>query len=59
MAITTNYKELKLCKHGLPTWDAMLPVVLLVASEHAEQIKRSTIKDEAIKKWNYLNHFSN
>ncbi len=50
MAITTNYKELKLCKHGLPTWDAMLPVVLLVASEHAEPIKRSTIKDEAIKK---------
>lgn len=50
MAITTNYKELKLCKHGLPTWDAMLPVVLLVASEHAEPIKRSTIKDAVIKK---------
>lgn len=50
MVITTNYKKLKLCKHGLPTWDAMLPIVLLVASEHAEPIKRSMIKDEVIKK---------
>ncbi|WP_413476161.1 restriction endonuclease, partial [Latilactobacillus fuchuensis] len=50
MNITTNYQKLKLCKHGLPTWDAMLPVVLLVAHEQNGLIKRNDLKQAVIEK---------
>ncbi|WP_208422585.1 restriction endonuclease [Latilactobacillus fragifolii] len=40
MTVTTNYKNLKLCKHGLPTWDAMLPVALYIASKQSSGISR-------------------
>lgn len=50
MIITTNYKSLKLCKHGLSTWDAMLSVALQVTNEYMTSIKGSSIKDLVIEK---------
>ncbi|WP_259770472.1 hypothetical protein [Latilactobacillus curvatus] len=43
MTVTTNYKNLKLCKHGLPTWDAMLPVALYIASKQSSAISRKVL----------------
>lgn len=31
-----NYKQLKLGKHGLPTWDGLLPAVMQLADQQAE-----------------------
>lgn len=32
-----NYKELKLGKHGLPTWDALIPIILKYLSNGSEK----------------------
>lgn len=50
MTITTNYQKLKLCKHGLPTWDAMIPIVLLIAKEQQGWVKRGDLKRLVIEK---------
>ena len=48
MTIETNYKSLKLCKHGLPTWDAMLPVALSVASKQSSAISRKEFSEAIV-----------
>ena len=42
-----DYKELKLSKNGLPTWDSLFPLVLKYVSEHDEVSKRKIDNDIA------------
>lgn len=39
-----NYKQLKLGKHGLPTWDGLLPVVMQEADKQEEWQSRDLVK---------------
>lgn len=48
MTVETNYKSLKLCKHGLPTWNAMLPVALSVASKQSSAISRKEFSEAIV-----------
>lgn len=42
-----NYKQLKLGKHGLPTWDGLIPVVMQLAGEQEEWQSRDLVKKAA------------
>lgn len=42
-----NYKQLKLGKHGLPTWDGLIPVVMQLAGEREEWRGQELIKETA------------
>ncbi|TGD23777.1 restriction endonuclease [Companilactobacillus suantsaicola] len=42
-----DYKKLKLSKHGLPTWDSLMPLVLKYTNEHGAVSKSSITFDVA------------
>lgn len=42
-----NYKQLKLGKHGLPTWDGLIPVVMQLAGEQEAWRGQELIKETA------------
>lgn len=42
-----NYKEMKMGKHGLPTWDAMVPVLVSLTLDEKEYLGRDLKKKAA------------
>ncbi|MCZ2493391.1 restriction endonuclease [Dellaglioa carnosa] len=48
MNITIDYRKLKLCKHGLPTWDALLPITLAVVNNQSSPINRKILSNEVV-----------